>query len=248
MVTNGFDFDPKKPLMTQVSMMDWGITEIYELKIDYIQVDLVKVGAEGTHYGEPLIYRPDLKDAGSYAVELIPNQEATIDSSLPEESLAEWCNESEPDQPSVVQVDQTKTVLLSWDFSQYRGQRVTEGQLELSTSTLLRSTQNRKDFGEVRISEIRDIADPWDKSTVTYATFVGDNEFTDIVVSQCIIDTKVNPEKKGKTVVTVSQPVMQRLIDGGAAGIAVMPLGLISASFYGCEEQDLAPKLRFSIE
>ena len=36
---------------------------------------------------------------------------------------------------------------------------------------------------------------------------------------------------------TISKPVLQRLVDGRTLGLAVKPLGSISASFYAMESQ-----------
>jgi len=248
MVTSGFDFDPNIPLMTQVSMMDWGISEIYELKIDYIKVDLVKVTDDPKQFGEPLIYRPSLKTADVYPEILLPSKNAMIDSKMPNEALTGWSDEVEG-KAGVLQVDQSKTVLLQWDFSKYKGKKVAEaGQLELSTNTLLRKRNSQKDFGEIRCSEILNVVDPWDDATVTYNSFLGDNAYYEAIVSQCIVDTKVNPQKNGKTVVSISRRVLQRLLDGKTDGIALKALGLISASFFDTENEALAPKLRFTVE
>lgn len=249
MVTSGFDFDPKEPLMTQVSMMDWGNTDIYELKVDYIKVDLVKVDEKQEQYGEPLVYRPVLKDATSYKNEVVPSGNASIDAMFPDEVLSMWKDETSEKTTSVVQVDQSKTILLKWDLSEFKGKKVTEaGQLEISTDALFRKEKSPKDFGEIRLSEILGVVEDWDGKTVTYNSFLGDNEFEEVVVSQCIADTKVSSEKGGKTIISISKPVLQRLIDGESNGIAIKPLGLISASFYDNQHPELAPKLRFTIE
>jgi len=248
MVTSGFDFDPKIPLMTQVSMMDWGNSEIYGLKVDYIKVDLVKVTDDPQQYGEPLVYRPPLKKADAYEETLVPSEGAVIDSAMPDECLTGWIDETQAE-AGVLEVDQSKTVLLKWDFSKYKGKKVSEaGQLELTTNTVLRKQNSSKDFGEIRFSEILDVVATWDDATVTYNTFLGDNAYHEAIVSQCIVDMKINPQKRGKTIVTISRPVLQRLLDGKTDGLALKALGLISASFYDQNNQELAPKLRFSVE
>jgi len=247
MVTSGFDFDPKKPLMTQVSMMDWGNTDIYELKVDYIKVDLVMASDKLEQFGEPLIYRPELKAAGFYKKEIAAEDNASIDMLFPNESLIGWQNETSNNAPSVLQVDQSKTIILKWDFSKYKGKKVAEdGQLELTSNSLLRKAESGKDFGEIRISEITSSANEWDESSVTFNSFIGDNEYNEVIVSQCIVDTPVNAN--GKTIVSISRPVLQRLIDGEASGIAIKPLGLISASFFDNTNKELAPKLRFNVD
>ncbi len=248
MVTSGYDFNPDKPLMTQISLMDWG-NEIYELCIDYIKVDLVKIGEEYEQFGLPLIYRPPVKDASYYSEEIIPDKNAIIDASFADESLHPWLDENVIDKFPVLQIDQSKTILLKWDFSKYKGKQIAEaGQLEITTNSIYRRKDSPKDFGELRFSEILSAADEWNEETVTYNGFTGNKKFHEVIVSQCIIDSKVNYEKNGKTIVTISKPVLQRLIDGKSAGIAILPLGLISATFYDRNTTDFAPRLRFNIK
>lgn len=248
MVTSGFNFNPGKPLMTQISLMDWG-NEIYELYIDYVQVDLVKIGEEYEQFGVPLTYRPPIKDASYYSEEIIPNKNAIIDAYLADESLHPWMNKNEIKKFPVLQVDQSKTILLKWDFSNYKGKQIAEaGQLEISTNSLYTRKDNPKDFGEIRFSEILAVTDEWNEETITYNSFRGNKKFHEVVVSQCLIDSEVNGEKNGKTIVTISKPVLQRLVDGRSAGIAILPLGLISATFYDRNTKEFAPRLRFNIK
>jgi len=59
-------------MMTQISMMDWGVSDIYELHIDYIQVDLVNINDNHIQHGLPLEYHEVLKSS-SYQEEIIAN-------------------------------------------------------------------------------------------------------------------------------------------------------------------------------
>ncbi len=248
MVTSGFDFNPDKPLMTQISLMDWGF-DIYELYIDYIQVDLVKVGEDYKQFGLPLIYRPPIKETSYYSEEIIPSKNAIIDASFLDESLHPWLDENAIEKFPVLQVDQSKTILLKWDFSKYKGKQIAEaGQLEITTNSIYRRKDNPKDFGEIRFLEIIAQTENWSEESVTQNSFLKDNPFYEIICSQCIIDSPVNPGKGQKTIVTISQPVLQRLIEGKSHGIAIKPLGLISASFYDRSNIGLAAKLRFNIK
>lgn len=250
MVTEGFKFDPKLPLMTQVSLMDWGISDVFELSIDYIKVDLIKTTDTNLpQYGLPLVYRPELKAASFYSVEIPVSANATIDKSFPDEPLYRWIFADKADTVQVIQVDQSKTALLKWELSQYRGKKADgAGQLEITTYSIARRDKSPKDFGEIRFSEINNQPAPWDERSVTQASFLNGVLFHEVVNSQCIIDSSVTSVKGGKTVVTISQSVLQRLIDGKSSGIAIKPLGLISASFYDRTDQKFAAKLRFNIK
>ena len=248
MVTDGYSFDPEKPLMTQISMMDWGVSDIYELHIDYIQVDLVNVNDEHIQHGLPLEYHEVLKSS-SYQEEIIANTNL-IDKSFPDEVLTPWLAVDGNDSTSVLQLDQSKIILLHWDLEKFKGKRVNgTGQLELSTMAVFQRKDNPKDFGIIRFSEIINTNKKWaNDKTLTYNSFKGNREIHDVIVSQCIVDSKVQTFKEGKTIVNISQPVLQRLIDGRTNGIAILPLGLISAAFFDNTNGQLAPVLRFNLE
>ena len=247
MVTSGFNFDPEKPLMTQVSLMDWGISDIFELHVDYIKVDVVNVNDEHIQYGLPLEYHPTLLEASAYEEEIIAKTNL-IDKSFPDEVVNPWITIENGNSVSLLQVDQSKIILLNWDLEKFKGKLVDgAGQLELSTYGLFRRNNNPKDFGLIRFCEIQN-SDNSPGNVLTYNSFTGNRGLHELVVSQCIYDSEVNSEKEGKTIVTISQPVMQRLINGESSGIAILPLGLITAVFYDENNIDLGPALRFNVE
>ena len=65
-----------------------------------------------------------------------------------------------------------------------------------------------------------------------------------------VIDYEVNATKGGKSLFTLTYPVLQRLIDGRTLGLVVRPLGAVNASFYTSEfkEGKFSPKLHFNVE
>jgi hypothetical protein len=67
---------------------------------------------------------------------------------------------------------------------------------------------------------------------------------------QMIIDWEVNGEHGGKTLFTISQPVLRRMMDGRTKGLAIRPLGAIVASFYAMEHQQgiFSARLHFNVE
>jgi len=248
MVTSGYNFDPEKPLMAQVSLMDWGVSDIFELHVDYIQVDLININDEQVQHGLPLEYRPKLEKASTYKEEVTARSKL-IDRAFADEILKPWMVIEDNQPVSAIQVDQSKIILLHWNLEDFQGKIVNgAGQLELSTLAVFRRQNSPKDFGMVRFSEIRNTNTQWQNAELTYNYFIANQKLSERIVSQCIIDTEVDSVKGGKTIVTISQPVMQRLIDGKSEGIAIMPLGLISAAFYDETNAALAPVLRFNIK
>lgn len=65
-----------------------------------------------------------------------------------------------------------------------------------------------------------------------------------------IIDDSVTWNENRKVLFTISQPVLQRLIDGKTRGLAIKPLGVVNASFYSHEnkQRDVAARLYLDVE
>ncbi|HEY4656370.1 MAG TPA: hypothetical protein VIH22_17755, partial [Cyclobacteriaceae bacterium] len=64
-----------------------------------------------------------------------------------------------------------------------------------------------------------------------------------------IIDDSVTWNQNNKVLFTISRPVLQRLIDGRTLGLAIKPLGAVSASFYSKDEDKrYSPRLYFDVE
>lgn len=67
---------------------------------------------------------------------------------------------------------------------------------------------------------------------------------------QTIVDIRITPGYGSKTIVTISQYVLQRLLDGRTSGLAIVPLGLIDTSLIAREQQEgkYAARLRFNVQ
>ena len=65
-----------------------------------------------------------------------------------------------------------------------------------------------------------------------------------------IIDTDLTKGQDSGVLFTISQPVLQRLLDGKTLGLAIRPLGAVNASFYSKEYQggELGAALHFDVE
>jgi hypothetical protein len=89
----------------------------------------------------------------------------------------------------------------------------------------------------VRVTEILGGDADWEQEKVTLDLFCQGKSIEEVLNSQMIIDYEVNEEHGGKTLFTISQPVLQRMIDGKTPGIAIRPLGAVVASFYAMEHR-----------
>ena len=102
----------------------------------------------------------------------------------------------------------------------------------------------------VRVVEISGGQLDWDQQTVTYNSFCESQSLDGVFNTQMIIDVDVTEVRNNKTLITISQPVLQRMIDGKTYGLALRPLGAIDASFYSTENQNgkFSPMLHFNIQ
>jgi hypothetical protein len=76
-----------------------------------------------------------------------------------------------------------------------------------------------------------------------------DHNYSDVFNTQMVFDAELSDESGSKNFITISKPVLQRLLDGRTKGLLIRPLGAINASFYASENQmgNNGPKLHFNI-
>ncbi|MBE3130591.1 MAG: hypothetical protein IMZ54_07725 [Acidobacteria bacterium] len=235
MTTRGFEAAPGDTVNAHMALMDWGLGQ-YRLDVDYFRVDIVKVAEAGPDKGEPVPYHPPVADPAGFAHALTAAQSGTIDIDNPDVNLGNWYLADAAGKTAVVTAGGTRYVILRWDFGALAGKRVLgSGLLELTTRSLERTSDDIPDFGQIRVVEII-AGDPrWDKKTVTFNSLCDGRPPDLVICPQMIIDWLVSEGDGAKTYLTISKPVLQRLIDGKTLGIAIRPLGAINAAFYGTE-------------
>lgn len=250
MTTKDFETQPGDRINVQMALMDWG-REKYRVDIDYIKVDVVDSGAIRHDLGNKLPYHPPVADPGSFTSHVPVTADAVVNAEYPAMNFNNWGTRDGSDFLHLLTVSGTQTVILRWDFTAFKGKKIVgPGLLELSTHELMRSTDFQKDFGMVRITEILAGDPEWNQEQVTYDSFTEGANLEEVLNNQMIIDYEVNPTKGGKSLFTISQYVLQRLIDGRTKGIAIRPLGAVNASFYAMEwdKGKAAPRLHFDEE
>lgn len=149
----------------------------------------------------------------------------------------------------VLSVSGTQFVIMRWDLSAFKGKEISGGGLlELTPYSVERLSYDIKDFGQVRVVEILRGDANWNQETITYNSFCRGQSEDKVLNPQMIIDCDVTEEHGDKTLITISQPVLQRMIEGKTLGLAIRPLGAINASFYAMENQGgrFSARLRFN--
>jgi hypothetical protein len=115
---------------------------------------------------------------------------------------------------------------------------------------LERSPDFKKDFGNVRLVEIIGGDSDWTQEKVTYTSLLQGKGEAEVINGQMIIDVDLSQTDAGRVYFAIPRQVIQRLLNNETKGIAILPQGAISASFYSSEhkEENLHPTLYFNIE
>jgi hypothetical protein len=250
MTTYGFEAEPGDIVNAQMALMDWGLGR-YRVDVDYFKVDVVDVAKTGPDLGPPIPYHPPVADPASFKREAAVAADMTVDLGEPEVNLNNWTIRDGGGEAAVVSVGGTRLALLRWDFGRLAGKKIAgPGLLELTTRALELPTDERPDFGLLRVVEILGGEPGWDERTATWTGLSGGAPRDLVLNPQMIIDWPVTAGDGGKTYLTIPLPVLQRLIDGRTLGIALTPLGAINASFYAREARGGmgAARLRFDLK
>ncbi len=249
MTTRNFDARPGDHLFLQLALMDWGLGK-YRVDVDYFKVDLVDPATAGPDLGCGIPYRPPIASPASFKHVVAAAESATIDRREPDANLRDWCAIENGAATPILTVSGTQCVLLRWDLRPLAGRKIEgSGLLELKTHSVQRRTRRVDDFGMMRVVEILGGDPAWTRDTVTYDRLCRGHADDEVFNTQMVIDVEANDARGGSTLITLSNPVLQRLVDGRTKGIVLIPLGSINASFLpgGAADPESAPRLRFNV-
>jgi hypothetical protein len=242
--TRQFDAGVGDTVFAQMALMDWGLGT-YRVDVDYFKVDVVEAARAGPDVGAPVPYHPPIPPVSGFRHHAPVVQDAIIDLGHPDVNLNNWYVRDGSTAKHLLTVNGTQWVILRFDMGAFAGKQVEgHGLLELTTHSVQRTSDAIKDFGMVRVCEILGGNRNWDQATVTTDSLRGGEPLDRVVNTQMIIDWPVTEGDGGKTYFTISRPVLQRLIDGGTLGLAIKPLGAISASVYAMEDPDAQLRAR----
>ena len=250
MITRDFDANPGDRIYGQLALMDWG-HERYRVDLDYFKVDIVNVDSIGPDEGVQVPYHPAVPAVATFAHHIPVAHDAMVDLEYPDRTFGSWSTRDEGGKTVLLTVSGTQFVILRWDLSAFAGKRVSgSGLLELTTQSLQRSLDDVKDFGMVRVVEIVGGNADWQEEDVTYHELCQGLALNQVLNSQMVIDIDVAPGRGGKNLITLSNPVLQRLLDGKTPGLALRPLGAVIAAFYanGNRDENISPRLHFNIK
>jgi hypothetical protein len=238
MTTRDFDAGVGDTVNAQLALIDWGLGR-YRVDIDYFKVDVVDRERVGPDLGAAVPYHPPVPDPGTFRHAAPVVQDAILDLDNRGVNLNNWYVRDGAGHRHVLTVNGGQWVILRFDLNALAGRSVLDpGLLELTTHSVQRTSDAIKDFGLVRVAEILGGDATWDQRTVTTDSLCAGKPLDEVINTQMIIDWPVTEGDGSKTYFTISRPVLQRLIDGRTLGLAIKPLGAISASIYAMENAD----------
>lgn len=247
--TRGFDALPSDDLFFQMALIDWG-QDLFRLEIDHITVDVVDPDASGPHLGSPLPYRPELPPLASLSQVVPPAADAMVDKVWPDVNFRSWTDMSGGAESSKLSISSSQIILLRWDLSAFAGRQPKGwGLLELTTDSVQWAPTELEEFGYLRVVEILGGDVDWSRETVTLESFLAGEPIGRVLNGQMMIDVAPAFPRGGKTLISVSPPVLERLISGRTKGLAIYAQGAVNATFHSSEDpaQWRRPKLRFNV-
>jgi hypothetical protein len=250
MTTQGFDAKPGDQVYGQLALMDWGLGQ-YRVDVAYYKVQVVDVATAGPDQGEQTPYHPPIPAVETFAHHIPVAHACTIDAQYPDVNLNTWGVLEADGEVRLLAVNGTQYVILRWNLDAFAGKQVAgSGLLELTTYCVQRATIDLHEFGKIRVTEILGGDPQWSQKSVTYHGLCQGLPLDQVFNTQMIYDTCVAEPRGGKTWITLSRPVQQRLVDGKTLGLAILPLGAIHAAFYAEDSRDerLAARLLFNTQ
>ena len=249
MTTRGFDAVPGDALIAHLALMDWGRSR-FRVDVDYVEVRIVDAAAAGPDLGAAVPYHPPTADPAAFDHAVGVAHDATIDLANRRVNLDDWSAREGGRNVPLLAVDGSRIVILRWDLAAFAGKKVAgSGLLQLTTRSVHRKAEAAKDSGLLRVVEIAGGDPGWDERDVTADSFFRGEPLDRALNPQMIIDWPAAVEDGATTLLTIPRPVLQRLVDGTTRGIAVTPLGPVSAAFYAREAgRERGPRLLFDVE
>ncbi len=255
MTTKDFDAVPGDRVYVQLDITDWGLGKDY-VDLDYYRADIVNVNFVEPDKGELVPYHPPVPELSTFSNHLDVTNDCLINSDFPDVNFNNWHIKEKKGEARILTVNANQWAILRWDFKQYKDLKIDgPGLLELTTHSVPKGGNYidtygedlGMEFGKIRVIEIIG-GDPfWIQDKVTYNNFMQGNIYSDIFNSQMIFDMEMSDEPGSRNFITISKPVLQRLLDGKTKGLLIRPLGALNVSFYASENQMNGPKLHFNI-
>ena len=258
MTTKKFDAHPGDTVYVQLCATDFGLGK-YFVDVDYYRADIVDVNSSGPDKGELVPYHPPIDSINIYSNHLIVKGDCVINKDYPDVNFNDWHAPGKNKNINLLTINANQWAILRWDLEKYKNSIVeSPGLLELTTYSVYKGGNYIKalgedfgiEFGKVRVIEILGGDPSWNQKEVTFNNLMKGKNYEDVFNTQMIYDFDVAEKKGDKNFITISKPVLQRLLSGKTKGLLIRPLGAIDVSFYASEfsHGKESPQLHFNIK
>ncbi|OPZ73476.1 MAG: hypothetical protein BWY82_01124 [Verrucomicrobia bacterium ADurb.Bin474] len=155
----------------------------------------------------------------------------------------------------VLSIDNRQWAVLRWDFGQLAGKKINgPGMLEFTLHSIAHGGDYIQlygedlgiEFGRFRVIEILGGDPSWAPSDVTFHSLTQGKPYEDVFNGQMVYDVELEPGPDGKIRVTLSRPVLQRMIDGTTKGLLIRPLGAVQAAILPVDSE-AAPSIHLNL-
>ncbi|AHM62664.1 hypothetical protein D770_22085 [Flammeovirgaceae bacterium 311] len=256
MTTRNLDAVPGDSLFVQLGVTDFGLGQ-YEVDVDYFKADIVNTKKADPDKGLRVPYHPPIPDLNTFSNHLNVTHDALINLDFPEVNFNDWQVKEKGGNARILTVNGNQWAVLRWDLKQFKNQKAQGAAvLELTTQSVSKGGNYIEaygqdygmEFGKIRVIEILGGDPDWEQGKVTFNSLMQGKPYEEVFNEQMMYDTEMAEQNGDKTYITISEPVLQRLLDGTTKGLLIRPLGAIDASFYASENgkgMD-GPKIHFN--
>lgn len=246
MTTDGFDARPGDTVNAQLALIDWG-PRTYWAEVDSFAVELVAASEAGTTSGRAVPYPLPVQAPDSLSHHVPIAEAALINREAPTAQLADWTTTEDSGRVSTWTVTTNQYLLLRWNQDALPSGAVEgPGVLELIRHSVHRPETTPEEFGQVRVVEVTGGPSSWTDTSLTYTRFTGGRSLSEVLNPQPIVDLDVSGAPGAAVHIPVSEPVLRRLVRGETKGLALRPLGPVSASFFAGER--FSPTLHLDVD
>jgi len=181
---------------------------------------------------------------------------ALLNSDYPQVNLNDWHVIEQGGEVRILTVSANQWAILKWDLEAFENAKAMgAGLLEITTQSVATGgnyleaygTQLGEEFPRLRVFEIFGGNPDWSQEDVNYENFMQEKSYVEVFNTQPVYDIKLAAEPGSKNFITISQPVMQRLMNGTTKGLLLRPLGAIITSFFTTEDEEKGPRLYFNV-
>lgn len=232
MTTDGFRAQRGDTVRAQLALFDWGLDR-YRAVIDSFAVSVVDTAEVGPDTGTAVPYPLPVRSPDAFEHHAPVTHAGIVHRNYPSHNFSSWHATSDTGSVATWTVTTGQFLVLRWSESVLPSGPVRgPGVLELTRHSVHTADVKPEEFGQVRVVELLNGKAGWTRETITYNRLVQGKSLDEALNPQPIVDVDVLGEAGESVHIPISEPVLRRLLKGKTQGLALRPLGPVSATFF----------------